>query len=192
MSRKFLITGLPRSRTAWLSLVASQVAGAICYHEPIVFCKTWQDSLAVWSLKGYTHLGISDSSLGFHLGEILPDYGPRTLIVERSIGAVVQSCLTADLPDPRHYCELLSSKIRPFRDHPMVKTVAFEALKSPHVVLDCLTHLMPGAEIDIKKIALAEYQNIQVDLAMIRGWAKDRAPDADAILGADVMRELCA
>ena len=42
----FLITGLPRSRTAWMAVAATD-GTAVCYHEPTMHLARWDDVNAV-------------------------------------------------------------------------------------------------------------------------------------------------
>lgn len=64
MPHKFLITGLPRSRTAWLAALFS-TDNVMCWHEPINKLGTLAAVQSMMdNLKGYSHIGISDSSIG--------------------------------------------------------------------------------------------------------------------------------
>lgn len=75
MPKHFLITGLPRSRTAWLAAFMS-AGNCVCLHEP----RNWE---SVFASDGPKFVGISDSGLGFQLGRIMQDYDMPVLIVER-------------------------------------------------------------------------------------------------------------
>ena len=57
MPKRFFITGLPRSRTAWMAAFMTS-GNAVCLHEP----RNWA---AMWNHDGAQHVGISDSGLGF-------------------------------------------------------------------------------------------------------------------------------
>lgn len=79
----YLITGLPRSRTAWLSAYLS-AAGSKCMHEPFAYInrqRSFEDITAGCE-------GISDSTL-----LILPSWtdNNKTLIIERDPIEVVDS-----------------------------------------------------------------------------------------------------
>src|SRR5215472_13650222 len=75
---RFLISGLPRSRSAWFAVAT----GAL--HEPI-------------SREGYRDFvwpagtGVADSGAGLWLAEIMDDFAPRVLIVERNVDEVIES-----------------------------------------------------------------------------------------------------
>lgn len=84
----FFITGTPRSRTAWLSVVATSGA-SVCLHEPGF--GDVESARAVWAKGTPSRIGIADAGLGLHLRAILAEFRPRTLIVERPIADVIAS-----------------------------------------------------------------------------------------------------
>lgn len=161
MADRFLITGLPRSRTAWFATAASR-DGFPCLHEPSKFLFGYDELASVWP----DGCGISDSALALHLGAILRDFAPRTLIVERSIVEVIDS-----------YCRFVGHDVRTdivaaplfqaqteltrWKSHPLVRCVAFAALNDLNVLAAALDWLTPG----VPRPALAQLaqMNIQSD-----------------------------
>ena len=88
-TQPFFVCGLPRSRTAWWSVVAS-TPYSVCLHEPAKDCKTFEELKERWlSLPVYR--GISDSGLAFQMGRIMQEIEPRTLIVDRDPNDVLAS-----------------------------------------------------------------------------------------------------
>ena len=146
MSQPFLITGLPRSRTAWMAEVCT-TARSTCEHEPIRHMTTWRDVYALWRGAGPDFIGVSDSSMGFHLGEILDVARPRTLIIDRPIHEVQGSSAAKGFPVTSHLLKILKDRIDPFRAHPLVAVVHYDDMKSSDVIARCLEHLMPGLEL---------------------------------------------
>jgi hypothetical protein len=192
MARPFLIVGLPRSRTAWLAAVCNTVPNAICYHEPVISYPSWQESLLLWRSQDREWVGIADSGMGLHLREILEEYHPRTVIIERDLEAVILAMRRLGFDgDPRKYCVVLHERLRPFRNHPLVKVMKFDELSAVGAVRSCLWHLMPGATIDGDKLAALEFLNVQADLRRVRRVIEERKADAARLLGADVVAELC-
>lgn len=187
--KPFLITGLPRSRTAWLS-VAATTTFSICHHEPWDRMLSWEGAEGIWARSGFGHVGIADSALGFHLGVFLDRVGPRVLIVERDIREV-EASLAAAFPDLRrtNYCDLLAARLRPYRDHPQVKTVRYDDLDDRDTVIDCLKHLIPGMNFAPSRIAELQKMNIQVHAPAFRARLAEFA-DAPAQLGADIAAEI--
>lgn len=152
--------------------------------------KHWRDVYALWGDREREYVGISDSCLGFHLGEILDVEAPRTLIINRSIPDVEASLAAAGLPITTNYCELLDEFIRPFRSHPLVMNVNFEALSSVRVVLTCLEHLMPNLEPDEERVSELMDVNIQVDARAAMIDAIAHPVDLSALLGQAVLTGL--
>jgi hypothetical protein len=192
MAKPFLIVGLPRSRTAWLAVVANTIPDVICYHEPFLETPTWQDSLRVWLSADYEHVGVSDAGLGFHLAEIIEKYHPRVLVIDRPAHEVETSGNAIGLETVPGFCRLLLARIAPLRCHPLVKVVAFHGLSSSSVVRSCLWHLMPGARIDTDKIALLQHLNVQTDMRRMRRIIEARRDELPEMMGLDVIEALRA
>lgn len=152
MSQPFLITGLPRSRTAWFS-VATLTDRSICTHEPTAITQSFEELRQLWVKSPFSRvsIGMSDSALGLQLGRILDEIGPRTLIVERDIREVEQSlaALFSDVPmnwaGAVNYLDGLESELSKWKSHPLVKTVGFHDLDDVDVVTDALSWLVPDA-----------------------------------------------
>lgn len=153
MKDRFFITGLPRSRTAWFA-VACCVAGRHCVHEP----------LGVDSFLD--NLGISDSGMGLSIEFILNQYGPRTLIIERSLEGVVES-LTAyfggHLPIPHEAGERRLAALQEALQyqHPLIKRVAYADLHSTKVLESCFEWLKVPIPPGLEQL---KHMNIQSDL----------------------------
>jgi len=188
----FLITGLPRSRTAWLAAAAMN-DHSICYHEPLQYFDRWDDVFTrIWGVRpdnGVRYIGVSDHALGFHLAAIMRRAAPRTLIVERPIADVKVSLARCGLQGT-NFCALLQEALA-FK-HPNILRVSFAALESSDVVARCLAHLMPSAVISRARIEALQPLNIQANVALSLQAAAARAGDVGALLGADVVARLFA
>ncbi len=79
MVKHFFITGLPRSRTAWLSNLMT-TGSIICLHEA-----TLNEFVDVVASGNYTHVGMSNTNL-YEMGDVVGD--SPLLIVERDIDEV--------------------------------------------------------------------------------------------------------
>ena len=176
----FLITGLPRSRTAWLSVLCS-TGQAICYHEPIGGMRDISDIEALYKSEFYKFVGISDSTLGFFLPWILKNVKPRTVIIERDMKEVMQSLFEIGLPRS-NLVELLMDRLREFKDHPLVMWVPFEALKTKRVVQKIFWHLMPNSAFDEMRYEQLEKMRIAVDVKTIFAEAKRHKDNLDSLL----------
>lgn len=182
----FFITGLPRSRTAWMAAACMTAESVMCYHEPIEDYPSWQEATRLWHGVEYGATGIADSGLGFHLAEILAEYRPRTLIIERDSNEVAASLVPFGV-DPRRFLEVLSRRLE--SSDILVKRVPFDQLDER--MEECLRHLLPGIEIDPQKVRQMQRFTIQVDVARVRESAAKRRLEAAAILGQDVLDEIC-
>lgn len=167
MSRQFLIAGLPRCRTAWLS-VASTSARSICYHEPSANVSSFEQLEALWQPKFGQSIGISDSAMTMQLERITETIKPRILLVERPLPELLTSFrkYLADSPIEfdyevgGDYLMGLQAEIDRFRTHPLAKIVKFSALDDYETVRDMLAWLVPGA--DFPDLASLMRMNIQV------------------------------
>ena len=190
---RFLITGLPRSRGAWLSAVANMSAGVECFHEPCAEMDGWQDIRHIWTERDHRdpqYVGISDSMLGFHLPEILDKYSPQVLIIDRDIDEVHASLARMGIPQTR-YCELLKERLDAIDDRRVVR-VPFHDMRSPRVVMTVLQHLIPYTRIQPGKVFEMMHLNIQEDIKRTMRLAVERAGKMDRFIPAEVIRELVA
>ncbi len=140
MSR-FLITGLPRSRTAWFS-VACTTDRATCYHEPyfadFAALKSW------WMAWPGAHaVGVSDSGLGTNLAQVFDEIKPRTLIVERPIFDVLRSFDAYVGHHALYAREPIVSLHKALEavEHPLIKRVAYADLERRDVLEGCFDWL---------------------------------------------------
>lgn len=187
----FLITGLPRSRTAWMAAMASNDQ-SICIHEPLRYVRHWQDVFeTVWGLECARYAGASDHGLGFHLREILERISPRTLIIERPIAEVEASLARIGVPKS-NVCDLLLETLNAC-NHPLIMRVAYDDLALWSVVARCLRHLMPEARISSARIRTMQTLNIQaMGLADIiaDGMSRDQRGDIVALVGEAVVARI--
>ena len=167
-SGKFFVTGLPRSRTAWMAAFLS-TGETLCYHEPSYKISKIDQLPTLFDSTFYKHLGISDSGLGFHIEWILENVKPRTLIIERDVEEVKAS-LKEHMGVPMehfYYCELLHETLAQFRNHPLVKWVSFNSLVHKRVMQDIYWWLMPGSAFDEERWEQFANLHIEVDLPKI-------------------------
>lgn len=168
MSRQFLISGLPRCRTAWLS-VATTTAQSFCHHEPVPDLESFEALQALWRPLLGQSVGISDSCLSLQLERVLEVVSPRVLLVERPIEDILRSFRGYmagllhgfDYNIGREYLLELQAQIDRFRGHPLVRTMAFEDLTDYDKTLETLSWLVPGT--DFPDLRSLMHMNIQVD-----------------------------
>lgn len=156
--KNYLITGLPRSRTAWFA----EFMG--CDHEPTFHMDT-VDDIAAYFAK---NRGASDHGLGFFVKHIVEDLGIRTLIVERSIEDVIKS-LGEFFPhiDYRHsydFCLRLAGKLDEVKKNPLVMVLPFEKINNLNHMEKAFWHLCPGEAFDEGKYLAMRNTIVEVDL----------------------------
>lgn len=78
--KNFFITGLPRSRTAWLANFMSS-GKSICYHEGIDGCHSIEDYQKKMSINGYKYIG--DSDTGLPILDFQPIYPDSPVVIIR-------------------------------------------------------------------------------------------------------------
>lgn len=158
---RFFITGLPRSRTAWLAAFLT-TARTMCYHEPSVKMQRLEDIGDLYDHPGheYTHVGISDSALGFWAESVLEMYEPRTLVVIRNVNDVKESLADLGVPGGE-LCDELVSRLMPLHRDPLVLCVPFSALDDERVIQNVWFHLLPGVPFDVTRWREFAKLNIQ-------------------------------
>lgn len=170
MSRPFLVTGLPRSRTAWWSVVTT-TPQSICRHEPLKDSNSFEELAAVWSDPKVDYVGVSDSGVVPVLGRILEEIEPRTLIVERPAAEAMRSFenymrgFAFNREAAALYFETSSRMLRNFHDHPLVKVVKFADMNDPDKVVQAYRWLMPKNIWPVRFELL--HINVQVDVGHV-------------------------
>ena len=177
----FFITGLPRSRTAWLAVAATR-GEAICYHEPCGYTKSYDELRKLWNQPPFV-VGVSDSALGVIAGDILNDVKPRTIIVRRPIAQVHASLLrymsgekvTIHPTVLMKRLEHIERQVMRHIGHPLVNVVEYEDLSSVVVVERVLNWLTPGVRLP-PMLGQMLHLNIQSDF----GYSMSAAASSNA------------
>lgn len=168
MSHRFFITGLPRSRTAWFS-VAATTPSSVCVHEPTATLASFQQLRDLWVPRYGIDFGVSDSSLASMAPRILSELKPRTLIIDRPVEDCVRSyaeyAARHGMPFFEAACTEMARRslvaLDTVRDHPLVCTVAYDALHDHAVMYRAMEWILPGREFPDLRQLMA--MNIQVN-----------------------------
>lgn len=165
MARPFIVTGLPRSRTAWMSGWLSDGA-CLCRHEPEL--NDVADLPNMLESTHYRFMGIADSGLGFDLGRILEDFQIPTVIVARPLEEVENSLdkLRAyfNIPKKADLCLALQAELIKWEKHPLVMTVPYRAMNDVRTMQRAFWHLRMGEPFDEERFKMFSALNIQVDV----------------------------
>lgn len=161
-SQPFLITGMPRGRQAWLSVLCT-TGRSLCYYDPSVRFSQIEDLRSLYDSEFYKFVGVADTAMSFFLPWILENIRPRTLIIDRDPAEVEASHerignLSSNAPTLAH------AAILPFKEHPLVMWVPFEALSRKRVIQRIFWHLMPGEPFDETRYEELARLHIGIDL----------------------------
>lgn len=166
MREPFIITGLPRSRTAWLARVATIEDWSICEHEPSLEMDGPSDLVDFFLRSASEYVGVSDSHLAQALPMIFQAMTIKTLIVLRDPIEVTQSLERLGL-SPRMIGPSLQG-ISTVMGSPLVRTIKYQHLSNSYKVRKALQWLMPDAKISLRDIEALQGQKIEVDIAANR------------------------
>lgn len=157
ISNRFFITGLPRSRTAWMAAWLSE-GDTICRHEPSASISSVEQIPTLWSGCA----GVSDSGLGVHLGWILEHVRCRVLMIDRDPVAVRRS-LERLVPgaEAGPYCAALHEELSRWIGHPLVMTIPFGAMSDMRRMQSAYWWVKPGRAFDEERFRLFDGLNIQ-------------------------------
>lgn len=161
----YLITGLPRSRTAWMAAYLSSL-NSTCYHEPLKMMCSYRDLGGIFR-KGE---GVSDSGASMLLGSILKEFYVPTLIIERDIQAVHTSLIKLGI-DMLSSLEAMQLNLSRYWGHPLVKKVAFDDLNNPTIMQSILNHLGIDASNYYNKLNVYRDLNVTIDMGVIERWS---------------------
>jgi hypothetical protein len=167
----FFITGLPRSRTAWLAAFLSAHHDVWCWHEGLKGCHSKAQFVEKmrpsWAgMPAESTIGNADSVLPLtNFQRLFP--GAATVIIHRSLGDVYASTKRLFGPLPDESRELL--------DETHVK---MQSLEGFHVEFENLDVLMPSI---CSHIGIEYRQDIHMLFKDFNIQTLDLAPDPEAL-----------
>ena|ERR1035437_1316619 len=168
-AKPFLITGLPRSRTAWMT--AFFCTGSIlCKHEPLKELFDITEAARIFQSEYHSHVGASDSGAGFFLPWIMENINPPTVIIERNLLDVKASMLDIGLPMGSPLNEL-ARKLDLYRNHPNVLWVSFASLNDKRIMQKVWFHLIPGVPFNDERYEVFRELHIEADIPKVKAFA---------------------
>lgn len=166
-NRNFFITGLPRSRTAWMAAFMS-TGNTHCFHDLLADCepsgmRAKMNCRARW-------VGDSDSALTFFNKEVNQEFPKAPWLVIHRKSSEVQASLNRveGVPcseDLMHRMETLLSETKRVVN-PMI--ARFDQLDDEGTMREIVAHLCPGMEFNKERFELFKLMNIQITSAR---WA---------------------
>jgi hypothetical protein len=166
----FFITGLPRSRTAWLANFMTY-GGAYCRHEGL-----WKEAETITWLGAGPHRGLADSTLPFaweRLSQSFPTFS--LVIVEREpeasfdslLGFLDRGELRVNRTLLRHRFEGLGRALRVLKHSTPHIAVKFEDLHKLETLHRIWEHCVPFP-FDMTRAEMLETLNVQQELRAVR------------------------
>ena len=169
-AKPFLITGLPRSRTAWMAGFFC-TGNVFCLHEPLAKLYDITEAGRVFQSDYHSHAGISDSGAGFFLPWIMENVNPQTLIIERDPDFVAKDLAENGMPVGDNVMPVLMRKLEEFRHHPKVMWVHFDSLGNKRIMEKIWFHLLPGVPFDHERYEQFNDLNIQANIPKVKAYA---------------------
>lgn len=165
MKSGFLITGLPRSRTAWLANLFS-TGPVMCLHEPIVYVDGGLHGVRPYAENLSAEVvGVSDSTIPLFWDTYEREWMPCPIVVvERQLEVCVASLSTHTgvaldklIPLLR---ELQERLVWLKREYPCL-VVPFEDLNSLDVLQNIWTYCVPSVEFNVERASALQHLNVQ-------------------------------
>jgi len=162
---KFLITGLPRSRTAWLSALFS-TDNVLCWHEPLSKLGSYEAVKSMLdNIRGYSHVGISDSSVGFNPIFYIDYFSEYPIVViKRPREEVVISlvrCLGVSKREANKKVDASFEGLKYITSTRWVMEIEFQALNDSKIVGNIWDYVTRGLPFDILKCE--QFQNLVIN-----------------------------
>lgn len=164
----FVVYGLPRSRTAWLSEFLTYKDHS-CLHEAAITLRSLEEFKEYFS-RGNTGVSETGIAQGWWLvNHACPSI--KTVVVKRPISEVVSSLMELDLSGIASYDKDSLTKHIQYGDRmldkissrPGVLTVSFSDLKNMSTCKDVFEHCLPY-DFDIKHWSRLKNKNIQINM----------------------------
>lgn len=166
--KHFFITGLPRSRTAWLANFLTY-DDCFCFHEPWDRINSLEDLTRLLPLIEKKYVGVSDAAFLLHLPELRKLFpNAPIVIVKRDPLAVIRSLAQKGLDFSRSTDKFLSAICEAEKVDDNLLTVPFEPLDAAGI----WRFVAPEAELNMARLKNLEDLNITTKDEVI--WAKVR------------------
>ncbi len=162
MSAPFIIFGLPRSRTAWLSRWLSAACGRPVGHDLAIQADTVEGLLGqIWQdYAGTVETGAID---GWRLLRRSLPQAPM-VVVHRPLAGVQASLAALGLTAPAEQLEQREAEMQELSRQPGVLSVPFEALRYPQACAAIQAHCLPGLPFNWELWVEADRTNVQVEM----------------------------
>ncbi len=166
----FFVTGLPRSRTAWLANFLT-CGDAFCFHDGLKYCRELEDLKKVFKRTSTSYVGNSDSALVLFYHELRDMFpGSKWLLVYRNFKECADSAIRLSFAGEETENILVdgAARLAAIRiaelelRNPNILIVDYETLDEPETVEAIVNHLTPDIEFDRERFNLLDTLNVQI------------------------------
>lgn len=161
MNGKFIVTGMPFTPMAWLSMFLT-LEKSICYCEPNLGIKDISEVGPKLTSQFYRHMGMAGTGLGFFLPQIIQEVAPKILVIDRHPDEVNATLDQLGVP-PTDYADKLYRRLMSVQGHPSVLWVKAEALHNRRTAEKAFFHVLPGEAFDQERFDLMQKMIVEVD-----------------------------
>ena len=159
----FFITGLPRSRTAWLSTFFTG-DNCFCYHEILKVSDGFNDAIQKLLNRKEMYVGNSDSSLPIWSGKV--DYmlqNSPIVIVERDVDEVADSLTNLWGCDPTRFLDLTLEHLEILKKRYNYISIDYNKLSDQLCLENIWDFCIPNIDFDKDKFEMLKTINISID-----------------------------
>lgn len=160
----FFITGLPRSRTAWLSNLFTY-KDCYCFHELAKFGKNFHELRDVFLNRGEGYIGTADPSLPFYYEDIAPMFpNNKLVIIERDLEEVIKSLSGFWMPDEqiKELVEKTYIGLQNLKDKFNPLVIKYEDIDKLETIEQLWYYCVPGITFDKQRFDMLEQFRIEV------------------------------
>lgn len=159
MSNHFFITGLPRSRTAWLANLLTY-GRSYCFHEAL---RHGEDLKPLFEGVNADYIGDSDCGIPFYTDRILKDFpGAKFVMIERCAKDVQASLEKVFKEDMGEIMGLCLNKLQEFREKISPLVVRFEDLNNLSTLRQIWRHCLSDEPMNLSRTIMLKNFKVEV------------------------------
>lgn len=160
--KTFFITGLPRSRTAWLANFLT-FKDSFCFHDGMQYCSPEMGLKMLFEHRQEKHVGNSDSSIPFYIDkipEVFPD--AKFVIVKRDFNDVEASLNKVMGFDSAPLLRLCNEYLTMMEKKVECLTVTFDELNTIEGCNKVWKHCLPDIPFDYMRWEMLKDLKIEI------------------------------
>lgn len=163
----FFITGLPRSRTAWLANLFSY-ENSFCFHEALRKCSEIKDIKKIFNGVNKQYVGDSDSGLPFFIDEVLDLFPESKLVlVNRGVSEAIESLgkVFPDYPNIEKIVIKTQDAINDMVEKYKPFIIDFEDLNDMGACELLWEYCVPGIVFEARRWEMLNLMNVEINIS---------------------------